>query len=99
MIHLDIDIRHVLGRVMRFLVHGQQHGNIRVDVRPEFLIAAFDLLNSMHLDPRIRSLYEDVETLAGDVFRLFLYGALSTDHREAGFPKTGGDPTAEDLTQ
>jgi AcrR family transcriptional regulator len=96
LIHLDIDLSHALRRVMRFLVKGQQNGDIRADVRPEFLMAAFNILNSIQYDPRIRNLYEDAETLAGDVFKLFNYGALSTDHREAGLPETDTGHLAED---
>ena len=99
LIPLDIDLSHALRRVMRFLVKGQQEGDIRADVRPEVLMAAFNLLNSMQHDPRIRDLYEDAETLAVDVFKLFHYGALSTDHREAGLPETGAGPIAEDLSR
>jgi AcrR family transcriptional regulator len=99
LIHLDIDLSHALRRVMRFLVEGQQHGDIRTDVRPEFLLAAFDILNRMHHDPRIRDLYKDTETLAADVFKLFYYGALSTGHREAGLPETGVGSIAEDLSR
>jgi AcrR family transcriptional regulator len=98
LLHLEFDLSHVLGRVMRFLVHGQQHGKIRADVRPELLLAAFDLLNSLHHDPRIRDLYPDPETLVEDIFKLFLYGALSPDQREAGLPQTGAGPVAEDLS-
>ena len=96
LIHLDIDLSHALRRVMRFLVQAQQHGDIRADVRPEVLMAAFDLLNSMQYDPRMRALYEDAETLAGDVFKLFYYGALSADHQEASLPETGSSAIAED---
>jgi AcrR family transcriptional regulator len=88
LISLDIDLSYALQRVMRFLIEGQINGDIREDVRPEVLMAAFNLLNSMQQDTRIRDLYQDAETLAGDVFKLFHYGALSTDHREAGFPET-----------
>lgn len=98
LIHLDIDLSHALRRVKRFLVQGQQHGDIRADVRPDFLMAAFEVLNSMQYDPRIRDLYEDAETLARDVFKLFCYGALSTDHREAGLPESDVGPVAEDLS-
>jgi AcrR family transcriptional regulator len=98
LIHLDIDLSHALQRVMHFLVEYQQQGDIRADIRPEVLMTAFDLLNSMQYDRRIRDLYEDAETLAGDVFKLFHYGALSTDHREAGLPETGAVPIAEDLS-
>ena len=45
----------------------------------------------------IRDLYEDAETLAGDVFKLFYYGALSADHRADGLGETGVDPMAEDI--
>jgi AcrR family transcriptional regulator len=96
LIDLDVDLSHALRRVKRFLVQGQQHGDIRAHVRPDFLMAAFEILNSLQYDPRIRDLYEDAETLAGDVFKLFCYGALSTGHREAGLPESDADPIAED---
>jgi len=96
LIDLDIDLSHALRRVMCFLSESQQRGDIRADVRPEVLMAAFNLLNSMQHDPRIRDLYEDAETLAGDVFKLFHYGALSPDHREAGLSESDAGPIAED---
>ena len=96
LIPLEIDLGYALQRVMHFLVQGQKEGDIRADVRPEVLMTAFNLLNSMQHDPRIRGLYEDAETLAGDVFKLFHYGALSAHHREAGLPAIVADPNAED---
>jgi AcrR family transcriptional regulator len=84
LIGLEVDLSHALRRVMRFLVQGQQRGDIRADVRPELLMAAFDVLNSMQYDARIRDLYGDAEALATDVFKLFYFGALSAEHREAG---------------
>ena len=96
LIGLEIDLSHALRRVMRFLVQGQQRGEIRSDVRPELLMAAFDVLNSMQYDARIRDLYGDAKALAGDVFKLFHYGALSAEQREAGLPETGAGPGAEE---
>ena len=83
LIPLNIDLGYALQHVMRFLVKAQQEGDIRADIRPEVLMVAFNLLNSMQHDPMIRSLYEDDEHLAGDVFKLFHYGVLSAKHREA----------------
>jgi hypothetical protein len=83
LIDLDIDLSHAMRRVLHFLVQGQQQGDIRAGIRPELLLAAFEALNGLQHDPRIRSLYPDAETLAGDVFKLFYYGALSAGHREA----------------
>jgi AcrR family transcriptional regulator len=96
LIPMNIDLSHALRRVMRFLVKGQQEGDIRADVHPEVLMAAFNLLNSMQHEPRIRALYDDAETLAVDVFKLFHYGALSANHRETGLPETGASPISED---
>lgn len=96
LIALDIDLSHAFRRVMSFLVRAQQQGDIRADVRPELLMAAFEALNSLQHDPRIRKLYGDAETLAGDVFKLFHYGALSADHREAGSSDTGAGSMPED---
>jgi AcrR family transcriptional regulator len=96
LIGLDIDLSWALRRVMRFLVKGQQRGDIRADVPPELLITAFDLLNSMQYDARIRDLYDDAEMLATDVFKLFHYGALSAKHREAGLPERGTGAISEE---
>lgn len=96
LIHLDIDLSYAMRPVMRSLVKGQQQGDIRADVRPEFLMAAFETLNSLQHDPRMRELYDDAETLAADVFTLFYYGALSAEHREAGLARSGAGPGAEE---
>jgi AcrR family transcriptional regulator len=98
LIELEIDLSHALQRVMTFFVEGQQRGDIRADIPPGFLLAAFDLLNRMHHDERIRDLYPDTETLAGDVFKLFYYGALSAAHREADLPDANARSTEEDQT-
>lgn len=96
LIDLDIDLSHAMRPVMRFLVKGQQQGDVRADVRPEFLMAAFETLNSLQHDPRMRDLYDDAETLAAEVFTLFYYGALSAEHREAGLARSGASPGAEE---
>jgi len=96
LIQLDIDLSYAFQRVMRFLVRSQQDGDIRADISPEVLIAAFNLLNSMQHDPRIRGLYTQAETLAGDVFKLFYYGALSPRHRESGLPENSDYPVIKD---
>ena len=98
LIPLNIDLSHALQRVMRFLVESQQAGNIRADIRPEVLMASFNLLNSMQHDPKIRGLYQDAETLAVDVFKLFHYGALAPEEREVGLPETDVDPNVKDET-
>jgi AcrR family transcriptional regulator len=98
LIQLDIDLSHAYKRVMLFLVEGQKSGNVRADISPELLMASFEILNNMQYDTRIRNLYVDAKTLAGDIFKLFNYGALSAIHREADLPETGADDLVEDLS-
>lgn len=86
LILLKIDLSHALLRVMQFLVKAQEEGDMRDDIRPEVLMASFNLLNSMQQNPQIRGLYKDAEKLASDVFKLFHFGALSSVHREGGLP-------------
>ena len=83
---LKIDLSHAFIRVLRFFAKSQQDGDIRGDIRPEFLMAAFSALNNLQYDSGVRSLYKDSVTLPGDVFKLFYYGALSSEHRETGLP-------------
>lgn len=93
LIRLNIDMTRAMERVMRFFVKGQRNGDIRRDVRPEFLLAAFGILNTMHHDPKIRALYgNSVDALAEDVFKLFYYGALSAVYREYD-SASGNGPT------
>ena len=99
LIPLEIDLGYALKRVMQFLVKGQQEGDIRADIRPEVLMASFNLLNSMQHDPVIRGLYEDAGTLAGDVFKLFHYGVLTPKHREAGLHELDSAPIVKDETR
>jgi AcrR family transcriptional regulator len=96
LIHLNIDLSHALRRVMQFLVKYQHRGDMRADIRPEFLMAAFDAINKLQVDNRIQQLYGDAETLAEDVFNLFYYGALSLNHRQASFSEPSTDPPAKD---
>jgi AcrR family transcriptional regulator len=96
LIPVDIDLSYALQRVMRFLIKGQENGDIRADIRPEVLMASFNLLNSMQHDQRIRSFYDDAERLAADVFKLFHYGILSKKHREKGLPEPSDGPMPQD---
>jgi AcrR family transcriptional regulator len=90
LIPLKIDLSNAFREVMRYFVEAQRNGDIRGDMRPEFLLAGFDMLNRLQHDPRFRTSYENPEELAGDVFKLFYFGALSSQHREAGLTETDG---------
>lgn len=82
LISLNINLDHVFERAMLFLRNSQKEGELRADIPPEFLLAAFTVLNNMQFNPAIRGLYNDAEKLAEDVFKFFYYGALSSKNRE-----------------
>ena len=50
LIRLDIDMSHILESVMGFFTHSQARGDIRGDVPPQVLLAAYNSLNSLQHD-------------------------------------------------
>lgn len=63
-------------RVMRFMRHAQERGDIRADVRPELIILMLDKYSELVDDQRIAQLYPDYTELTKDAWRLFYYGVL-----------------------
>ena len=63
-------------RVMRFMRHAQERGDIRADVRPELIMLTLDKYSELVDDQRIAQIYPDYAELTRDIWRLFYYGVL-----------------------
>ncbi len=64
------------GRFSAWVVEAQQRGDIRPDVRPEFLLLMMEKLQELIRDPRLKKLYPDYVDLAREVNNYFFYGIL-----------------------
>lgn len=66
--------------VMQFITQAQQRGEIRADLRPEFIMFMADKMSEVVKDQRILHLYADYSQLTRDVWNLFYYGLLSRNN-------------------
>jgi AcrR family transcriptional regulator len=68
-----------LGIVHADYVEAQKRGEIRKDVKPEFIIYFLNHLNDMLQDENLINMYKDPNELAMELIRFFFYGVT---HRE-----------------
>lgn len=68
-----------LGRVMQFLTHAQEKGEIRPDIRPEFILIMADKIQELVDDPRIKTLYPSYTELTREIWDFFYYGLVTRD--------------------
>jgi len=69
-------------RVIQFLVAAQKRGDIRSEIRPEFILLMMNKLNELANDEHLKSLYPDYVELSREIFNFLYYGILSRDHPE-----------------
>ena len=66
-----------LGRVMQFITSAQKRGDIRPEIRPEFILIMSDKIQELVEDPRIKSLYPSYIELTREVWDFFYYGIVT----------------------
>lgn len=64
-------------RVMQFLTDAQKRGDIRPEVRPEFMLAIIDKLAELVNDESLKSLYADYVELTREIWNFFYYGLIN----------------------
>lgn len=73
--HLDQD--YLMQRMLQFFVNAQQRGEVRPDIRPEFLLAIHDKTHELMHDEKLFKLYPDYAAYTRECFNLILYGILT----------------------
>jgi AcrR family transcriptional regulator len=71
-----------LARVMQFLTDAQQRGDIRPEVRPEFILVMADKLQEVIEDARLKSLYPSYIELTRELWNFFYYGIVTRNPLE-----------------
>ena len=77
LLSLDLDLEEPTQRIMEFILEAQKKGEIRPEIRPEFILAAFDKLNELARDENLRKIYPDFSELSREGFNFFYYGLLA----------------------
>ncbi len=73
--------KYFLGIVHADYVEAQKKGEIRKDVKPEFIIYFLNHLNDMLKDEVLVNMYKDPNELAMELIRFFFYGVTNRDEK------------------
>lgn len=68
--------QHMLQMVIEDYQRAQQNGDIRLDIKPQFILYMLNQLIEMTRDSRLRQLYATPSDLIMEVTRFFFYGIL-----------------------
>ena len=81
--HYDLDIHAFTPRILAWLLEAQARGEIRPEVRPEFLFGAFDrIYYTLIRDDDLRKLYPDISEFIKEIFNFYFYGIMGQPGRE-----------------
>lgn len=73
--------KYFLGIVHADYVEAQKKGEIRKDVKPEFIIYFLNHMNNMMQDKTLVNMYKDPNELAMELIRFFFYGVTNRDEK------------------
>jgi len=71
-----------LRRFMDYIICWQKNGDIRPEIRPEFLIAVIDKLQELFGDENLKKLYTSNTEFIHELHKLFFYGIVPRDVSE-----------------
>ncbi len=81
--HYDLDIHAFTPRILAWLLEAQARGEVRPEVRPEFLFGAFDrIYYTLIRDDDLRKLYPDISEFIKEIFNFYFYGIMGQPGRE-----------------
>ncbi len=83
LLQLDFDVSEWYQHFIEFLLEGQRTGDVRGDIRPEFIFAVLDKLHELGRDEELMQLYPDYRDLTRELHHLLFYGILSREQTEA----------------
>ena len=76
LMELDLDLEELNRQFLAYIAGAQAKGEVRPEVRPEFIMAALDKLGELARDEDLRRLYPDLESFTRELWNFFFYGLL-----------------------
>ncbi len=79
-LHIEGGLEKIKGRFVEFLIESQKRGDIRPEIRPEFIMAVLDKLYELARDENLIKIYPDYIEFNTEIRDFFWYGLLVRDN-------------------
>ena len=76
---LDLKYERSINRFLEFIMNAQKRGEIRSDIKPEFLLTVLDMLYELGKDKKLRALYSNVIEFDREIKDFFWYGVMTNE--------------------
>ncbi len=80
--HIDQKIKETAQLILLDYIKAQKHGDIRQDIKPEFILYFLNHMREMVNDESLSNLYGSPQALIMELTRFFFYGVLPRDEKD-----------------
>lgn len=88
--YVEVRMRTSWNEILTDFKAAQKRGEIRSDVKPEFILYIGEKMSDMVADEKLVAMYASPQEMIGEVMNFFAYG-ISPTHQSAG-PSSGQEP-------
>jgi hypothetical protein len=78
-IAVDLDLEKIKHRFLQYIVDAQNNGDIRMEIRPEFLAAVLDRLYDLARDEKLLQMYPSAMDFRREIKDFFWYGIIAKE--------------------
>jgi len=73
---LEVDQNEFGRRFMAYILECQVKGDIRAEIRPEFILAVMEKMEELSRDEALRRAYPDIESMTREFWNFFYFGVV-----------------------
>ncbi len=74
--YIEEETKHSLNELRKIFLDAQKKGEIRSDIKVDFIIHMMNIMREVFKDENLQKLYPDLASLMKDAFNFFYYGVL-----------------------
>lgn len=68
-----------LGTILDYYIRAQKDGDIRADIKPEFILYFLEHMFTMSEDPALQAMYDNLQDLIMELMNFFFYGVMKAE--------------------
>jgi len=74
---IEMKKKYFIGKILNIYTEAQKKGDIRADIKPEFIFYILNLLAEISKDKKLMELYETPQALAEEMIKFYFYGIIT----------------------